>query len=120
MTQFSNVSSTYGAPMGRHEYGIAENCEPGSISVFKVNLDSGGYDDGGAYWGIPSNLYCAQDDDDRYIHFVRANSPSEAISKLGIDPEYLAEQGRVSAEANMQTKSLTSQEPPIRLEAHSL
>ena len=91
MPQFSDVSSIYGAPMGRHEYGIPDNCEPNSITVFKVNLDSGGYDDGGAYWGTPDNLYCAQDDDDRYIHFVRAGSPSEAIAKLGIDPEYLAE-----------------------------
>jgi hypothetical protein len=91
MAQFSDVSSIYGAPMGRYEYGVAENCEPNSIAVFKVNLDSGGYDDGGAYFGTPDNLYCAQDDDGRYIHFVRAGSPSEAIAKLQIDPEYLAE-----------------------------
>ena len=93
MPQFSDISSPYGAPMGRPEYGTVENCEPGSITVFKVNLDSGGYDDGGAYWGTPDNLYCAEDDDDDgYSRFVRADSPSEAIEKLGIDPEYLAEQ----------------------------
>jgi hypothetical protein len=32
MTQFAYVPSPYGAPMGRPEYGIAENCEPGSIT----------------------------------------------------------------------------------------
>jgi len=85
MAQFSDVSSIYGAPMGRYEYGVAENCEPNSIAVFKVNLDSGGY------FGTPDNLYCAQDDDDRYCQFVRVGSPSEAIAKLQIDPEYLAE-----------------------------
>lgn len=44
------VSFQYGAPMGRHTgptigYG-------GKISLRKVRLDSGGYDAGGAYWGL--------------------------------------------------------------------
>jgi hypothetical protein len=44
------VGSRYGAPMGRHtgptiSYG-------GKISLRAVRLNSGGYDEGGAYWGL--------------------------------------------------------------------
>jgi hypothetical protein len=28
------------------------------LVVRRVPLDSGGYDPGGAYWGIPNNLFC--------------------------------------------------------------
>jgi hypothetical protein len=46
----TEVDCRYGAPMGRH-------CGPtishgGKISLRKVRLDSGGYDKGGAYWGL--------------------------------------------------------------------
>ncbi len=48
--KFENVSSKYGAPMGRHtgptiSYG-------GKITLQRVRLNSGGYDNGGAYWGF--------------------------------------------------------------------
>lgn len=68
MTQFPNVSSPYGAPMGRLTYGHAPS-DP--CRLFRVRLDSGGYDDGGAYWGIGAPLYCATDED-QFRHFTRA------------------------------------------------
>lgn len=87
--KLSEVDGTYGAPMGRHSYGILENCDPKSVSVSKIRLDSGGYDEGGAYWGIPNNLYYAHDDNYCYEQFVRAWSREEALEKLGITPDYL-------------------------------
>ena len=55
--QFENVDCKYGAPMGRPE---VHKDFSGKSRCFKVNLYGGGcYDDGGAYWGGPSNLYCA-------------------------------------------------------------
>lgn len=55
--QLPRVSTKYGAPMGR-----ISTLPPGGISgrakLFRVRLDSGGYDDGGAYWGIGGLLYC--------------------------------------------------------------
>lgn len=71
--QFPDVVSTYGAPMGRPSYGqpIAK------CRLFRVRIDSGGYDDGGAYWGIGAPLYCATDEVDFY-QFTRAIDRSAA------------------------------------------
>lgn len=52
----SKVSSKYGAPMGRRSTrGDADTAY--NVVIRKVDLDSGGYDIGGAYWGTPSNLW---------------------------------------------------------------
>lgn len=87
--QFDDVSGRYGAPMGRATYGTPENAA-GKIRLFRVVLDSGGYDDGGAYWGHGpywghgGALYCATDDAD-YRDFVRASSRLAAIAALEIE-----------------------------------
>lgn len=59
----------YGAPMGRCGVGT----KPTDKKVFDcaVPLDSGGYDKGGAYWGIPSNLRVEYTKDLSYIKFYR-------------------------------------------------
>lgn len=91
MAQFPAVSCTYGAPMGRHAFGIPENCDEKTIRLFKVRLDSGGYDDGGAYWGNSFSagpLYCATDGTG-YRQFARARSRAEAAAALDIEPQYL-------------------------------
>jgi hypothetical protein len=41
-TQFRDVHSAYGAPMGRRHDAPTE----GKVRLFRVRLDSGGYDDG--------------------------------------------------------------------------
>jgi hypothetical protein len=88
--QFEAVGGRFGAPMGRQSYGTPENAE-GKIRLFEVNLDSGGYDDGGAYWGRSPGraLYCATDDRD-YRQFVRAASRPHAVLLLDIDPRAMA------------------------------
>lgn len=86
--QFNDVSGRYGAPMGRSDYGTPENAT-GKIRLFRVVLDSGGYDDGGAYWGHGGALYCATDDAD-YRQFIRASSRLAAIAALCIKREQLA------------------------------
>lgn len=77
--QFSNVSSKYGAPMGRSESPLGHT----RVRLFRVNLDSGGYDDGGAYWGHGKPIYCAQCGEGGR-QFVRADSRLSAASDLGI------------------------------------
>lgn len=80
--QFENVSSRYGAQMGRH-------CVPdldttrGTVRLFAVRLDSGGYDDGGAYWGHGGAIYCARDRNGD-IQTVRAASRAHAAFLLDI------------------------------------
>lgn len=54
------VNARYGAPMGRPSFGHgADPTTP--FSLVRVPLNSGGYDRGGAYWGIgqPLYWYCA-------------------------------------------------------------
>lgn len=63
--QFPDVSCKYGAPMGRTEtlpYPFpGDGAETVRFRLWRVRLDSGGYDDGGAYWGIgPPALYVCE------------------------------------------------------------
>lgn len=86
--QFEKVDCARGAPMGRRGYGR----QPGAglrVRLFRVRLDSGGYDDGGAYWGIGAPLYCATDGAD-YREFIRAPSRFAACALLDLDPETLS------------------------------
>lgn len=71
MTQLSNVSSKYGAPMGRHSDNISMSEEPGTLHY--VSIDEGGYDNGGAYWGLGTSLWCAVTEDGQA--FFRASDP---------------------------------------------
>lgn len=80
--QFDNVSCTYGAPMGRRSAPDLDTTR-GTVRLFKVKLDSGGYDDGGAYWGLGGPLYCARDRDGN-IQTVRADSRAHAAFLLNI------------------------------------
>ena len=73
MAQFSNVSSSRGAPMGRTSYGQPT----GKAQLFKVNMVDGGYDDGGAYWGSGTPLYCLRSEDCE--RFLRAESRYQAF-----------------------------------------
>src|ERR1035437_3054179 len=81
MRQFSNVSSKYGAPMGR---GSTTNLPIGKIKCFRVNSVDFDYDDGGAYWGgIDSKpLYCFRgdgDNDEQFEVFERCTTREFAL-----------------------------------------
>ena len=84
MKQFNDVNNSRGAPMGRHSFGQIHDSGPHSIRLFRVNLDSGGYDDGGAYWGIGRPLWCVTDNQG-YRQFTRARSRIAAIIELQIE-----------------------------------
>lgn len=82
MKQFYNVNTSRGAPMGRpHSPDL--DTSPRSVRLFKVRLDSGAYDDGGAYWGHGQQLWCARDSQGGE-QFVRASSRIAAAAALGI------------------------------------
>lgn len=72
-----NVSCKYGAPMGRSGSPLGS----GRIRLQRVRLDSGGYDRGGAYWGVGEPLWVAFDDEggEKYL---RAPSREAAKTKL--------------------------------------
>ncbi len=61
----SNVSSKYGAPMGRRSDSLS-----GKVRLQRVPFVDGDYDPGGAYWGyVPGNgLWCAWNaEGERYL-----------------------------------------------------
>lgn len=73
----SNVSSRYGAPMGR---GGGIGSLRGLVRVRRVRLDSGGYDPGGAYFGIGGLLYYAYSEEG-YAYF-RAPDRAAALRRI--------------------------------------
>lgn len=72
------VNCSRGAPMGRR----SDRLDPDSASFTArpVPLDEGGYDAGGAYWGLPSDLYAVADSEGR-VCFTRADSRQAAIRR---------------------------------------
>jgi hypothetical protein len=61
--KLSNACSRYGADMGRREYRLTDPNTRVRLHVARVRLDSGGYDSGGAYWGMGAPLYRVWSDD---------------------------------------------------------
>lgn len=57
MRSIPEVSAKHGAPMGRSGNWIFDPGAP--ITLQRVELDSGGYDEGGAYWGLGEPLWWA-------------------------------------------------------------
>lgn len=78
-----DVSSRYGAPMGRRSSGNLAP-EAGPLYLRHVRLDRGGYDPGGAYWGLGGPLYCVADQDGALV-FFRARSRDAAKAHVRAD-----------------------------------
>ena len=74
--RLGDVSSRYGAPMGRSSSPVH-----GNVTLEQVRLDSGGYDTGGAYWGTGEPLWLAEDEDGNQ-EFLRARDRAAAQAKL--------------------------------------
>lgn len=76
------VNATYGAPMGRHSDNPA-NFDGLSVTLSAVHLIDG-YDDGGAYWGIGTPLFCAigESDEEQLIHYFRQPNRAAAVTYL--------------------------------------
>lgn len=87
---YDNVSSKYGAPMGRR------SCKPselaGKVHLARVPMVDGAYDPGGAYWGGPEtsqglrHLFCLWDDDGNVLY-------TRGVSREAVRQEY---QGQIS------------------------
>lgn len=74
---FSPVSGKFDAPMGRR----SDNLPECSRLHAKHQGGSDGYDRGGAYWGLPSNVWAVwgYSVGKRFVCYVRANSRQAAI-----------------------------------------
>ena len=91
----SNACSRYGASMGRdstRDRDLAEiiaeyHSDTVKVSLRRVPLDAGGYDEGGAYWGTGEPLWRATDDLsnmtlDTFVLYFRA--PSRGAAKAHV------------------------------------
>ncbi len=83
------VSAKYGAPMGRAgrgegEYELTANAKP--VYLVRCKLDRGGYDSGGAYWGLgePLYYYSAQPEGliDGYVRGRTREKAKEAVQRI--------------------------------------
>lgn len=82
---YDNVSSKYGAPMGRH----SSSTLTGKCKLQRVPFVDGDYDPGGAYWGGGRDtppLFCAWDAGGEVI-YLRAATRDAAKVALAADHE---------------------------------
>ena len=80
----SDVSSPYGAPMGRYTGpNYLETCA-GRLHLMRVRLNSGGYDAGGAYWGLGAPLYYFEHDGEteQVYGYVRGTTRDKAKAQV--------------------------------------
>ncbi len=77
------VSSTYGAPMGRADFNGDGHDLPITVEICSIRIDSQGYDSGGAYWGLGDPLFHAQESEgDDLDLFFRAKGRKAAEAAI--------------------------------------
>jgi len=74
------VNDLRGAPMGRRSYHGPRDTV-GLFRLQRVYLNAGGYDNGGAYWGIGAPLYWYSDDGN-LVGYLRARDRSDAKRQI--------------------------------------
>lgn len=74
------VNCAYGAPMGRHGSAGAANGE--KLYLRRVPINNGGYDAGGAYWGLGAPLWFWSNADGDRSGYFRAASRGAAKDHL--------------------------------------
>lgn len=81
--KLTDVSSKYGAPMGRRDH-ATETDKPIKLHLYRLPFIDLCYDTGGAYWGMPANIYRAVGYGTEELQeiFVRANSRNAAKTKV--------------------------------------
>jgi len=75
---FAKVAGAYGAPMGRSSRGVVD----GKRAIVAHPQGGGdGYDKGGAYWGLPSNVWAvwSHGQGPTTVQYVRASNREQAV-----------------------------------------
>jgi hypothetical protein len=79
------VFARYGAPMGRHTGPDFLDVDAGRIRLRRIPINGGGYDRGGAYWGLGAPLWYAEDVDGNSQFFRardRASAKAHVLAKF--------------------------------------
>ena len=73
-----------GSQMGRRDILPNDPETPCKLRLIRLSFVDGDYDQWGAYWGAPANVYCATGEAGDIIAFVfaRADSRQEAKAKV--------------------------------------
>ena len=97
LPKLSNASSSRGAQMGRSDIHALDRDAPIKLHLVRVKLYDGCYDEGGAYWGGPSDLWRVRSTEqvelsvnrctglpmvDHVEFFIRAESREEAKREI--------------------------------------
>ncbi len=69
-----------GSQMGRRNCLPEDPAQPQKLRMERLRFVDGCYDQGGAYWGAPENLWCAYNGEAEV--YVRAGSRAEAKAKV--------------------------------------
>lgn len=78
---FPPVSGKHGAPMGR--MGDAPGNFIDAPKLYATHQGGGdGYDRGGAYWGLPSNVWAVWLPKGEAVTYVRASSKADATRQV--------------------------------------
>jgi hypothetical protein len=72
------VDCKYGAPMGRST-STGDSDTDATLTVLPVRLDDGGYDNGGAYWGLGEPIWHIKSDDGEFDFFRRCWEPQALL-----------------------------------------
>lgn len=110
----SDVSSARGAPMGRRDY--VGGAPVGPVTVRLIPLDEGGYDEGGAYWGLGDPLWNACDEGGELDAFFRASSLPAAKRHVRVEFSDLDSPVAFTDEADQTGLSVRDALPDLRLE----
>lgn len=82
MAKLDRVDASRGAPLGRDDKpSLCPNVRR-KFQVMRIRLNSGGYDSGGAYWGIGPRLYWASCIDGSIEFFFRAKDRAAAKAEV--------------------------------------
>ena len=81
--KLTNVTSRFGAPMGRRG-NITEAETPIRLHLRHCWLNSGGYDNGGAYWGSPNDLWRAWGDGPTEVQEMFTRAPSRELARFAV------------------------------------
>lgn len=77
-TPTPQVSARYGAPMGRPDAMVDDGEK---LYLTRIRINSGGYDAGGAYWGLGAPLYAYGSGDGDW-KYIRARDRDAAKAKI--------------------------------------
>lgn len=79
--KISKVNCTYGAPMGRRSYDDTDEAIT-KVRLSRLPFVDGCYDQGGAYWGSPADVWRLRDREGKIQQFIRAPNRKKAAETL--------------------------------------